>query len=319
MLHTPILFIVFNRMDTAQKVFNAIRNAQPIKLYIACDGPRTTIKGEKDACAQTRTLIQQIDWPCDVHTNFLNQNEGPSKAPYRFIKWFFEQEEQGIILEHDCLPHPDFFEYCETLLNKYKDDKRIGTISGPNFVPQNNVSNSYTFTIYNHIWGWATWKRTINKYTLDFTDFSEKEFNQILNKYFDTYKERAYWKTIFKQIKKGEIPTWDYYLTFCLWRNHLYSISPNKNLVSNIGFGAGAVNTTDPNSPSANRPSFPILPLSFNQNIIQNKEEEQYYFNEFIMEGKSIYRLYTKLILKRIGLFKFVSRINSYFNLPVVQ
>lgn len=319
MLQTPVLFIIFNRIDTAQQVFNVIRQVQPTKLYIACDGPREAIPEEKVACSQTKSITQQIDWPCEVHTNFLEQNEGPSKAPFRFIKWFFEQEEQGIILEHDCLPHPDFFTYCEILLNKYKENKQIGAISGPNFIPSVNASNSYTFSIYNHIWGWATWKRTIEQYTLDFSDFSSNEFKSLTYQYFDTHKERAYWQTIFRQIKKGKIPTWDYYLTFCLWRHHLYSISPNKNLVSNIGFGSEAVNTKNPNSPLSNRPNFPIIPLTFNDDIVQNKKEENKYFKEFIMENKSIYRLYIKLILKRIGLFKFVIKIKSYFNFPVVQ
>ena len=304
MLRTPILFIVFNRMDTAQQVFNAIRVVQPRKLYFVCDGPRSHIIGEQEKCMQTQSLIQQVDWPCELHTNFLEQNEGPSKAPYQFIKWFFDQEEQGIILEHDCLPHPDFFTYCEILLDKYKDNKQIGAISGPNFVPVPNATNSYSFTIYNHIWGWATWKRTIDLYTLDFSDFSLKEFNSLLNQYFDTQKEKAYWRTNFQQIKKGRIPTWDYYLTFCLWRNHLYSISPNKNLVSNIGFGAGAVNTTDPNSPVANRPTFSILPLIHNEKIELNKKQEKNYFKLFIMDNKPVYVLYLKLLLKKLGIFK---------------
>lgn len=306
MLQTPILFIIFNRIDTAQRVFDEIRKIQPLKLYIACDGPRTNIPKEKEACLLTRSLIQQIDWPCKVYTNFLAHNEGPSKAPYRFIKWFFENEEQGIILEHDCLPHPDFFNYCEILLNKYKSNNNIGTISGPNFVPDSNATNSYTFSIYNHIWGWATWRRTIEKYTLDFSDFSSKEFNVLLNQYFNMYIEKAYWRTIFQQIKKGKIPTWDYYLTFCLWRNHLYSISPNKNLVSNIGFGEGAVNTTDPNSPAANRPTLSILPLIYNETIQPNKEQEKNYFKLFIMDNKSSYFLHIKLLLKRLGIFKTV-------------
>lgn len=304
MLQTPILFIIFNRIDTTEQVFNAIRKAQPAKLYVACDGPRLNIKGEKEKCDQTRSLVQQVDWPCELHTNFLEQNEGPSKAPYRFIKWFFKQEEQGIILEHDCLPHPDFFTYCEILLDKYKDNKQIGSISGPNFVPVPNATNSYSFTIYNHIWGWATWKRTIDLYTLDFSDFSFKEFNSLLNQYFDTYKEKTYWRTIFQQIKKGKIPTWDYYLTFCLWKNHLYSISPNKNLVSNIGFGKEAVNTTDPNSPAANRPTLSILPLIHNEKIELNKKQEKDYFKLFIMDNKPVYVLYLKSLLKKLGIFK---------------
>lgn len=314
MLQTPVLFIVFNRIDTASKVFEAIRKAQPQKLYIACDGPRSYKKGEDFACQQTRSLAEQVDWPCSVKTMFLEENLGPSLGPYTFIKWFFEQEEQGIILEHDCLPHPDFFPYCEELLDKYRDNPRIGAISGPNFIPNSNSQYSYSFTIYNHIWGWATWRRTIDRYTLDLSSISRERLNSMLCKNFKTFKERAYWRTIFKQICNKEIPTWDYYLTFCLWFNELLSISPSKNLVSNIGFGEGAVNTTDIDSPLANRKADPILPLSHNPYIECNKEEERKYFQEIIMENKSSLRLYTKLILKNLGVFETLMKVKRALN-----
>ena len=301
MLRSPILFIIFNRIDTASQVFKAIRNARPQKLYIACDGPRPNKEGEDIACQQTRSLAQKVDWPCQVQTMFLEENLGPSLGPYSFIKWFFTYEEQGIILEHDCLPHPDFFPYCEELLDKYRDNPRIGAISGPNFIPNPDFPYSYTFTIYNHIWGWATWRRTIDAYTLDLSHISSEELNAMLRQNFSTFKERAYWRTIFKQIRRKEIPTWDYYLTFCLWFNHFLSISPSNNLVANIGFGEGAVNTTDKNSPLANRAVKSLMPLVHNPNIECNKTEENGYFHLFIMEGKSSFRLYAKLFLKQLG------------------
>lgn len=319
MLHTPILLIVFNRLDTAQQVFNKIREVRPQSLYIACDGSRLSHPNEARACEETKDLIKQVDWDCNVHTMFLTENIGPSKAPYKFIKWFFEHEKQGIILEHDCLPHTDFFYYCEELLDKFQNNPEIGSISGSNFCLETNTKSSYTYTAYNHIWGWATWRRTIDKYTLNLTDFSNKEFKDLLYEYSFSYKEMFYWQTIFKQIKKGEIPTWDYFLTFCLWRHHCYSISPNKNLVSNIGFGEGAVNTTDINSPLANRKVYPIMPLiQNNAPIEQNRKQEENYFKTYIMENKPAYWLYIKLILKRLGLFnkvmKTIAKIKNYLH-----
>lgn len=311
MLRTPILFIIFNRIDTARRVFEAIRKAEPPRLYVACDGPRSDKEGERLACQQTRSLVEEVDWPCQVRTFFLDENLGPSKGPFTFIKWFFQQEEQGIILEHDCLPHPDFFPYCEELLDKYKENTHIGAISGPNFIPNPQSPYSYTFTIYNHIWGWATWRRTIDAYTLDLSDVPADTLNVVLRRNFPSFRERAYWRTIFKQIRKKEIPTWDYYLTFCLWLNDLLSISPTRNLVANIGFGEGAINTTDKDSPLANRPVQSILPLVHNEEIKRNREEEAAYFSQYIMEGKSSSRLYLKLVLKQLGVFDTFFRIKK--------
>lgn len=316
MEQTPILFIVFNRIDTAQQVFETIRKARPCKLYIACDGPRKYKAGEELACQRTRDLASQVDWPCKVKTLFLDKNLGPSLGPYTFIKWFFRHEEQGIILEHDCLPHPDFFPYCEELLEKYKDNQYIGAISGPNFVPDPESLSSYTFTIYNHIWGWATWRRTIDKYTLDLSNISKTELNVMLKRNFPSFKERLYWKTIFRQIRKKEIPTWDYYLTFCLWFNNLLAISPTKNLVANIGFGEGAVNTIDKNSPLANRPTSQIMPLTHNNMIFPNREEELKYFKRFIMENKGEFYLYLKIFFKKIGIFNAIMKIKNIKYFP---
>lgn len=311
MLRTPILFIIFNRIDTARQVFEAIRNAKPQRLYIACDGPRVNKEGEDLACQQTRALVQEVDWSCQIRTYFSEENLGPSKGPYTFIKWFFQNEEQGIILEHDCLPHPDFFPYCEELLDKYKENTHIGAISGPNFIPNPESPYSYTFTIYNHIWGWATWRRTIDIYTLDLSEISVNKLNAMLERNFPSFRERAYWRTIFKQIQRKEIPTWDYYLTFCLWFNDLLSISPTRNLVGNIGFGEGAINTTDKDSPLANRAVQAIMPLTHNNEIERNRKEEYIYFTQYIMEGKSTFWLYLKLILKQMGIFDLLFRLKK--------
>lgn len=311
MLNTPILFIIFNRLDTAQQVFNVIKKVQPRKLYIAADGPRTNKPGEVTQCMQTRKIIEQVDWACEVKTCFLNENKGPSLAPYTFIKWFFAEEDKGIILEHDCLPHPDFFYYCEDLLIRYENHPQIGSVSGPNFQMNPSAGNSYTFSAYNHIWGWASWKRVIDLYDIHLEKYKPEDLKDTLNFYFDTPQEKAYWSTIYKQIKKGKILTWDYHLTFALWYNRLYSIHPDKNLVSNIGFGEGAVNTTDINSPLSNVPTYPIMPLKHNTEIKQNRASELLYLHTFIMENKGSWYLYLKLFLKRMGWFNTLMKLKN--------
>lgn len=311
MLETPILFIIFNRIDTTQQVFNLIKEIKPLFLYIAADGPRLEKQGENAKCIETRNIIKQIDWNCTVKTLFLNENLGPSLAPFRFIKWFFSQVDEGIILEHDCLPNKDFFIYCQELLSKYRDRRDIGIISGsnPNSVTYKN--NSYFYSAYSHIWGWATWKHVIDLYTLEIKEEKKSEINYIINSLFSTFKERVYWKTIYAQIKKDEIPTWDYHLTFCLWKNQLLSIIPNKNLVGNIGFGKDAVNTTNVNSPYSNMKKYSILPLIHNEIIIQDRADELILFNTAIMNNKSIWYLYTKLLLKRVGVFNSVFKFKN--------
>ena len=159
---TPaVLFIIFNRPETTQRVFDAIRLAKPTRLYIAADGPRENKTGEKELCEQARKIAQNVDWDCEVKTLFQKENLGCGKAVSHAISWFFENEDMGIILEDDCLPHQSFFKYCEELLEKYKNNDRIGIISGNNFQKKRKIGSfSYYFSDIVNIWGWATWARS---------------------------------------------------------------------------------------------------------------------------------------------------------------
>lgn len=158
-LKTAVLFLIFNRPDTTTKVFEKIRLIKPQRLYIASDGPRAGYDGEIEKIKKTREIATQIDWPCKVKTLFRDKNLGCKKGVSQAISWFFENEEQGIILEDDCVPHLDFFAFCENLLDRYSKENQVSVITGSNF--QNNKwrgDASYYFSKYNHCWGWATWR-----------------------------------------------------------------------------------------------------------------------------------------------------------------
>jgi hypothetical protein len=187
-------------------------------------------------CEETRAVITQIDWNCEVKTLFREHNLGCGLAVSEAITWFFKQVEQGIILEDDCLPDPSFFTFCEILLEKYKDDYRVSTIGACNYQLENNTENSYYFSIYAHIWGWATWRRTWNLYTYAITDYKK----EMINNQFKTRKERSYWHTVFNNPDKiAEINTWDYQLQYVNFKYNTLSVIPAINLVKNIGFYNG--------------------------------------------------------------------------------
>lgn len=254
-MNTPILFIVFNRIDTVVQVFERVRDAKPKKLYIAADGPRDHIKNEEIKTSEIRDyILKNINWDCEVKTLFREKNVGCKEAVGGAISWMFESEESGIILEDDCLPHPDFFSFCENMLEKYKNDSNIGTITGNNF--QNGIKrgdSSYYFSKYNHVWGWATWKRAWKEYSGDLPFLDEwldsREWKEMNSNFF----ERRYWERIFTKVKSGEIATaWDYPWTGSLWYCNMLTITPNVNLVSNIGFGKDSTHTNDVNSPFNN-------------------------------------------------------------------
>ncbi len=256
MLKTPILFLIFNRPDTTQRIFDEIKKQKPRYLYVAADGPRATRVDDAQKCSETRAILNQIDWDCELKTLFRTENLGCGKAVSGAITWFFENVEQGIILEDDCLPHPDFFGYCEELLNKYRNDAVVKVIGGmnPNFDGCNKIPSSYLFSNYTVLWGWATWKRTWEEYDFRLKTLSLCKFNDILNTRFDfSINLKLYWldrflmvKTMCLQIEKNypkRMNTWDYQVLFSIWENRGLSVIPIKNLVRNIGFGENALHT----------------------------------------------------------------------------
>jgi len=240
-LKTPVLFLIFNRLETTKKVFEEIRKAKPPRLYIASDGPREYKIGELEKVKAVRDyVLNNIDWNCEVKTLFREKNLGCGKAVSGAITWFFENEEMGIILEDDCVPSQSFFWFCEELLKRYKDNMRIWHIGGCNFQDgKKRGEGDYYFSAINHVWGWAGWANRWKYYDFELKNINDDKFIE------DYWKGSAlrYWKYIFWKMKKLEIDTWDYQWTFTMWYYKGLAILPNVNLISNIGFGQDATHT----------------------------------------------------------------------------
>jgi hypothetical protein len=290
MFSTPILFIIFNRPETTKIVFDSIKNARPKQLFIAADGPRNGNQNDILRCQEARKIIDEINWDCEVKLLLRDENLGCGLSVSSAISWFFEQVEEGIILEDDCLPHPDFFQYCKELLDVYRNNEKVMFIGGSNF--QDGLirdNNSYYFSAYNHVWGWATWKRTWILYDFSLETIGFRRFNVICKSYFLNWRERKYWNEIFKMMKERRIDTWDHQLSFSIWNNDGLSIIPNVNLVSNIGFGFEATHTKDEKSIEANKVIKQILPITHIQNVKRNYLADKYFFNTYILNSSFKY------------------------------
>ena len=279
-LTTPVAFIIFNRPDTTERVFAEIARAKPPKLLVVGDGARVNRPGEAEKVAAARAIIQRVDWDCEVLTNFSEVNLGCKRRVSSGIDWVFEQVEEAIILEDDCLPHPDFFRFCDELLEKYKNDSRVWVVTGDNF--QNGLKRgdaSYYFSRYNHVWGWATWRRAWQRYDGDLSFWPEwKRTEDWVAKQPDKI-ERKYWGKIFDRMHAGEIDTWDYAWTATVWYYGGLTATPNVNLVSNIGFGVESTHTASADSPLANMPTGNLGRLSHPFELTQNVEADRYVFD----------------------------------------
>lgn len=243
--NSPILFIVFNRPNETLQVFNSIKSIKPSKLYIAADGPRLNRIGEVEKCNHVRDIFKEIDWDCEVFKLYRDSNLGCGLAVSSAISWFFEYEEMGIILEDDCLPDFSFFNFCDNLLKKYKNDYRIMHISGFSGGIKGSNKYSYHFSIFPRIWGWATWKRAWDFYDFRMSEYSEFESIGGLDKSVKNWFAKVFWKLNFRRIVNQRIDTWDFQWVYALLCNNGLSIIPNTNLIKNIGFSEDATHTVN--------------------------------------------------------------------------
>jgi hypothetical protein len=292
----PILFLIFNRPDTTAKVFEAIRQARPPRLYIAADGPRPNRDAEAARCDEARRIAIQVDWPCEVKTLFRDRNLGCRLGPSSAIGWFFEHEEEGIVLEDDCLPSQSFFPYCAELLARYRHDERIMCVSGDNFQSGRAVTPfSYYFSRYSDTWGWASWRRAWELYDGEMTLWPAFRDGGGLKAWSagDESFEK-YWLAIFESISIGALRSaWDYQFLFTCWAHHGLTCIPEKNLVSNIGFSADATHTFDPASCEANLPGLDLsFPLRHPPFITRSVEADLYEHKTLFdrQEKQSIWR-----------------------------
>lgn len=246
-LRTPVLFLVFNRPETTAQVFEAIRQAKPPRLYVAADGPRPNHEVEADLVAQVRKIATEVDWSCEVKTLFRNENLGCKYAVSGGISWFFEQEEQGIILEDDCLPSKSFFWFCEELLERYAKDERIFIISGYNKQQEWHPNHhDYFFSNLGGIWGWATWRRAWVHYDSEMKsldEFAKLGFFESTLGYKLGNLRRNQLVEAKKQIKSGKIDTWDYQWGYSRTINKGLACVPSISLIQNIGFNDQATHT----------------------------------------------------------------------------
>lgn len=291
-LDTPVLLIIFNRAHTTQKVFDRIRQVRPKKLYVAADGPRPHVTSDNDRCAETRRIVEQVDWECEVQTLFQEQNLGCGVAPSRSISWLFENEEYGIILEDDCIPSKSFFWFCQEMLEKYKNDTRVMHISGNNYLDgwRRDSDYSYYFSDKVNSWGWATWRRAWQLYDFHLGNYPELKNKGYLNGIFLNKLEEKYrlskLEETFTNIQKGDV--WDYQWEFTVYSNSGLCIVPEVNLVRNIGFGEDATHTFNLHDKKAKVQEEEIaFPLRHPKFVIRDKESDRRNFNKMMRDKAS--------------------------------
>jgi len=278
-MNTPVLLITFNRPEHTRRVLEAIMAANPEDLYVFQDGARVGNENDAKKCAEVRCVVEELTKDTNVvlHTLYSEKNFGCGAGPMTGISWFFNQVEKGIVMEDDCLPHPDFFGYCEELLEKYnKDDKKVLFINSTLYDDRWKCDASYDFSRYMVTGAWAGWRRTWQGFDLDLKDLDAKAFRKHVLQLTDNRAEANWWFSIVKEVQQDERKKsyWDYQMQIHLFRNSALTIHPKVNLVSNIGFDGAGTHTLSNNDNRGDREVFPILPLTHPTAQVVDKEKD---------------------------------------------
>ncbi|GAB3931392.1 hypothetical protein [Larkinella terrae] len=288
-LDIPVLFILFNRPRHARQVLDQIRLAQPQQLYVAIDGPRPDRPADSEQVAQCIALLEEIDWPCEVHRLIQPRNLGCKRGVSTAIDWFFGQVEMGIILEDDCLPDPTFFSFCRENLLYHQHNPGVMHITGVNFQHgQWHGDGSYFYSKICHVWGWAGWSRAWQKYDVNMTTYPEFRQLNLIKSLFTDPKVQQYWNEAFDGVFSGQIDTWDYQWCYAIWINYGLCICPNQNLISNIGFDENATHTKKDTELTANRPLQPLTEIVHPRFFIENRQATEYSLNKFFRKVTGI-------------------------------
>lgn len=253
---SPVVLLIFNRPDLTERVFAAVRAAQPSRLLVVADGPRPTHPGDERLCAAARAVTDDVGWPCEVARNYSDNNLGLRARVSSGLTWAFEQVNEAIVLEDDCLPHASFFRYCHQLLAHYRHDTRVMSISGDNYqLGRRRGPGSYYFSKYATCTGWASWRRAWDKFEVSMSLWPAFRDAGGLRSVCPDPVEHDYWAAIFDAMHTGRVNSWAYAWVFAGFAHSGLSPHPNVNLISNIGFRADGTHTTADDDRLANIPA----------------------------------------------------------------
>lgn len=250
----PVLLLLFNRPDLTRGLVESLRIVRPGELYVAVDGPREGVPDDSEKVEAVRKIAEEeIDWPCRKHWLVRSENLGCGVGVSSAISWFFQQVEQGIILEDDCHPDPSFFTFCESMLQRFANEPSVWSVSGTSLLPDDIAAKeSHFFSKFSGVWGWATWRRAWDSYHFDLSICSAAEWREVLEARCANVVELRYWQHILDLMLAGKIDTWDFQVQFIAWKANAVHVTSSRNLVENVGFRPDATHTTL-DSPLAHR------------------------------------------------------------------
>lgn len=237
MVNTPVLFETFVRVDYARQVWDAIKAAQPKKLYFYSNKGRAEKEGEIERNNEIRSWVNEIDWDCELHTWFREECVDVYTSLKGAISWLFENEESGIVLEDDCVPTPAFFSFCDQMIEKYKDNMKVWYISGDNFLNNNPSNQDYIFSHNHWLYGWASWRSRWEQLSWDGVPFDSIIGSELYKDFYKTKGQIQFRKKELIRIKEfvNRTNCWDFIFGITADLKGALRVVPREHLITNVG------------------------------------------------------------------------------------
>lgn len=295
-LSTPVALTAYNRPDTTRQVFDRIADVRPPALFVVADGPVAGDPDDHEQCAAVREIVSEVDWTCDVHTRFRDTHRGLPAAVYEGLDWVFGQVPEAIVLPDDAVPNRTFFRFCETMLDRYRDDDRVMSVNGTNRLGTwRDDRQDYHFVTYQGDWGWATWRRAWERYDPDISAWADPETRERIRDVLCDDERYEYHRTRFQSCYEGRTPGWSKRWEFAHYRHNGLAAVPSRNLVSNVGFDERGLYTTDPDHPLAALPRYSLeFPIEERDVVAPDRTYERECYERFKRPTR-LQRLRTRL------------------------
>ncbi|MBO4645327.1 MAG: hypothetical protein J5642_02295 [Bacteroidales bacterium] len=277
MFDVPILVIAYNRVEFTHDLFTEIRKMHPTKLYVAADAAPSEERIMARQCLKVRSVFMP-EWPCELNEMHLEKHLGKSQIFLQAMNWFFERETEGIVLFDDTLPSASFFHYCKEMLDHFRDDRRIGHISGCNILKYRDLPTSYYFSAYPCPWGFATWRDRWQGFDLKMRGITESTLPELTKEhYILKNKTVQFWIRRYRLLSQQQIDIWEYQYIFHLWQMGMLSVNPDMNLVENRGF----VNKKKRRLRKLNRPIGKLDHIVHNEVVEQDAKADRFIFRRY--------------------------------------
>lgn len=287
-LTTPVVLPIHDRPETTARVVDAIAAVEPPRLYVVADGPEAGDDAAAERCGAARRAVEErIDWDPDLRRRYRERNHGVQSVA-EGLDWVFDGEPEAIIVEDDCVPTPDFFRFCETMLERYRGDERVMAVNGTNRLGTwTRGSGDYHFVTYQGVWGWATWREAWARYDPEMGGWPDPRIRRRIREAIDDDERFAYQRERFQNRYEGDSVAWSKPWQYAMLVSGGLTAVPAYNLVSNVGFGEGAIHTTDPDSPLADLPRHDLeFPLEDPPAVTPDRRYKRECFERFKKTGR---------------------------------